>query len=509
MVADDRYRTPDTDLLIVGAGPAGLAAAIAARAAARAQGTTLRIDVIDKASDPGSHALSGAIVDPEPLRLLGGGDRLLSDAITVPRLRLVALRPQTAHVVPSACVPRFLTGGGCFVHLPTLVRSLTALAAERGVQVHSGLAVQGLAYHQGRVTGVHIGEGNPQRRQTVRGVCEQITARQVLIADGANGVCSAAARLQAGLAPQVWSLGIKWLLHDRCADRPSCDHLFGWPLPPTQCGGGFCYRPGDGLAHVGLVVPLSRHAPQRDPVAYWEQLQAHPYIQARCRSPILCAGARLLPEGGSISMGPLCVPGALLAGDAAGLVDARRQRGVELALLSGMAAGRTAVLSAHTAVDTMERTYRRLLGQMGVMRHLRRGRNFRQVFDVPAGMLLSPVQELLPVQLPHRTQRTRNRGRPDRRRSKDVLSQWSRGRYPRHVLPHVGLNDPSQCLTCAHRWGQPCISTCPAGVFAPRRDGHIGIAHDNCVHCRSCAAICPQGVVDWTVPAEGSGPRLC
>ncbi len=494
-------------VLIVGAGPAGLAAALAARARLRARGDHGRVVVIDKAPAPGAQAVSGCMCEAALVhRLLGAAAPSLLEAagaVPVPRVDLVGLLPRHAWRLPPLLVPPFLRQGGIWLDLPRFCAALTALAARRGIEVYTGLAAQGLVFERGRAIGVLIGEGNPQARPSKRGTCECIIADSIICADGACGVATASLRRHLAFdRPQAWSLGLRMTLRDPGHHPPAWEHLAGWPLPPGACGGGFCYRPGNGETHLGLILPLESVPPGHDPHSVMNALRTHPYLATRCDDLMQTAGARLLPEGGWAAIGPLSAPGVLVAGDAAGLVDGRRQRGVEWAIASGMAAG------AALGSPAPHRHYRALLQHTGVLPALRRGRNFRQVFALPGGPLLAPFQELLPFQLPISRARHRDPKPPGRHPDTDRLAWWARCRYPRHVLPHIGQRHPMLCQDCLRRQRAICLSRCPGGVFRATRDQRIITSHEQCLHCRTCAVICPHDNVLWTAPAEGAGPAL-
>ncbi|MFW5859036.1 MAG: 4Fe-4S dicluster domain-containing protein [Planctomycetota bacterium] len=492
--------------LVVGAGPAGLAAALTARRALRRAGRPDRVVVLDKAPQPGAHCVSGAICDPAALDLLLGRQaapvRARACAATVAGIELHLLTPGHALRLPRLLVPPFLRTGGLFVEVPALVAALETVAADRGVEIYHGLAVQAPWWRDGRLAGVLVGEGNPQRRPSTRGTVERIPADCTIVADGACGNLSEIlGRGRRRDARRVWSLGLKAVF---AHDAPTgFAHLAGWPLGPLACGGGFCYRPGDGRVHAGLIAPIGPGEPPCDPVALWRELRAHPLLREWCgTAPPLSTGARLLPESGLRSAGPFAGPGWLAVGDAAGLVDARRQRGLELALRSGVAAGR-AVAQADPGAACPA-----LLDRLGVFAALRRARNFRQAFALPGGPALACVQEFLPLAPPHRRGRQRLRHPPTRNRSKDVFAARARCRYPRHALPHVAVGDTASCRDCIDRFGAPCVSVCPGGVYACGADRQIRASHENCLHCRACAVACPHAAIAWSPPAEGGGPCL-
>ncbi len=521
---------PDLDVLVVGAGPAGLSAAIRVRQRLTDAGQDASVAVLDKAAAPGYHNLSGAIVEPAALDELlpdWRTDRTrFADQVTpVEQDELYVLTDRGALALPPRLVPGSLRHAG---DVTLSVSRLAAFLADRanrlGVEVYHGFPAGDLLVESGRVVGVRLVDqgldaaGHPQSNFLAG---EEVRATVTVVADGSHGVLSTAlATLDATPRdPQVYGLGIKAVVQFGGSNPFGTNrvlHTLGSPTPRGVFGGGFLYSLGARQVAVGLILGLDWPYVDLDPRAAFEAFRSHPFIARLLEgSTTVATGARTIPEGGYYALGPLAVPGALVVGDAAGFVNEAKLKGVHYAMRSGMCAG-DAIADAWLAGAPLDHAgvrYRRLLDERGILDELRHARNYRQGFrwGMAPGAALSVMGDRLPVHL---------RMKPDREATR--RGARLRNRAPRAVdgagfvsltgtshredePSHVTLLDPARCATCGDVHAA-CTSFCPGEVYR-WSGGRIVVSPSNCLHCMTCTIKCPQDNIRWVPPEGGEGPR--
>ncbi|MDH3284933.1 MAG: 4Fe-4S dicluster domain-containing protein, partial [Acidobacteriota bacterium] len=310
----------------------------------------------------------------------------------------------------------------------------------------------------------------------------------------------------------------------------------GWPLSSDTFGGAFCYGMSDGLVSLGLVAGLDSPDPRLNVHEKLQQLKTHPFFRTLLEGGDLVSfGAKAIPEGGYWAVPKLVVDGAMLLGDSAGLVNAMRLKGIHLSIESGMAAADAALDAlADDDVSTVKlMAYDRRVRDGAIGQELYRVRNFRQAYQrgLWRGMLHTALQML-----------TRGRGISDRypaeedhrrtRRLRDYRNgavtaleldgsylldkmadlYYSGTRHEENQPPHLVVLDPDLCAgRCQEEFGNPCVKFCPAGVYEMVADGDAGrrlhLNFSNCVHCKICDIADPYGVIVWTTPEGGDGPR--
>ncbi len=359
----------EVDVAIVGGGPAGLAAAIHLVREARRRGADEpAIALLEKAPEMGAHSLSGAVMDPRGLDALLPGWRerapVEGEVREEAMLFLTATRALALPYVP----PAMHHAGGLIVSLQKLVAWLEAEAEELGVNVFAGFAAAALLREEGRVVGVRTGDRGVDRRGEPKGNFEpgyDVRARLTLLADGVRGNLSQAliraARLDEGKNPMIYAGGAKeiWRLPAGRVRGGRIWHTMGWPLPSHTFGGAFLYEMQGDLVSLGLVAGLDSPDPRLNVHERLQELKTHPFFREYLEGGELVSyGAKAIPEGGYWAIPRLAVDGALLLGDAAGLVNALRLKGIHLAIESGMAAAEVALDRSATSARRTSRGWR-------------------------------------------------------------------------------------------------------------------------------------------------------
>jgi electron-transferring-flavoprotein dehydrogenase len=344
--------TMDFDVVIVGAGPAGLSAAIRLKQLAAAAGRELSVVVLEKGSEVGAHILSGAVIDPVGLSKLIPDWKAKGAPVETPvsEDRFYYLGPAGVLRIPNFVMPPLMSNHGNYIaSLGNLCRWLGEQAAEMGVEVYPGFAAAELLYSErGAITGVATGDmgvgkdGQPTDRFT-RGM--ELKGKYTIVAEGARGSLSkmlmAKFGLTEGCQPQKYGIGLKELWEVRPeAHKPGLvQHTLGWPLDDRTGGGSFLYHYGANLVSVGFVVHLNYQNPYLSPYGEFQRFKTHPAIRDTFEGGKRIAyGARALTEGGWQSIPKLVFPGGVLVGCAAGFMNVPRIKGSHNAMLSGIAA---------------------------------------------------------------------------------------------------------------------------------------------------------------------------
>ena len=538
--------TLDVDVLIVGAGPAGLSAALRlAQLQTQHGGTPLSVAVLEKAREAGAHSLSGAILDPSTLRdLLPGFAERGAPLETQVRGERVALLTRGWSLPLPVVPPPLRNHGNYVISLNAFVRWLASQAAGEGIDIFTGFAGQDVLMDGSRVAGVRTGDrgvgrdGNP-KPGFEPGV--DITARVTIFCDGVRGNLTKTVlrrlALGGGRQPEQYAIGVKelWDVPSGRLEPGTVVHTLGYPLRREEFGGGFIYAmPGNRLS-LGLVVGLDYRDPRFDPHAAFNQFKRHPYVSRLLEGGQLVRyGAKALPEGGWSTVPQVYTDGALLAGDAAGFVNSMRLKGIHLAMRTGMLAAETAfaaVRSGDTSARTL-RAYEEAINRSAVRAELYPVRSVHQGFGhgLWAGLAVAGLALLTGGRWPGdlRGHAGHDRMRPlasyagaspepaapvDRRLTFDTVTNVHHSGtsheedQPGHLLVHTEV-----CSTiCGPEYGHPCTRFCPANVYeiAEGGDGapRLQINASNCVHCKTCDIMDPYAVITWVPPEGGGGPQ--
>jgi len=524
------------DVVIVGAGPAGLACAIRFKQLK----PDTNICVLEKGSSVGAHSLSGAVLEPGPLDALLPNWRTEYPGMKVPAVEDdVRLMTRTGSFkLPKWAVDLspMKNHGNFIISLGQLTPWLAQQAESLGVDVFPGFAAaEALIDEHGTVVGVRIGDmglnkdGTPGPNYTP-GV--EIRARTTVLAEGSRGSISKQLikrfNLRESIDPPTFGLGFKelWQLPPGRVQPGRIEHAFGWPLDPNTYGGSFLYHLDQDRVYVGYVVGLDYRDPRLKPFEAFQQFKHHPRIKPLLEGgEILAAGARTIAAGGYQSLPKLEMPGALLIGDAAGTLNVFKIKGIHQAIRSGaLAAEHLAERGESTGYDARWRSSE---GH----RELREVRNFKPGFK--KGLYFAIVNAAIEALLKGRTPWTlRNSADWSALERLDAFSSPDRGWVERTLPPrdrlasvyfagnehdesqpvHLKVHDTSICIErCTKEFGNPCQNFCPAAVYEIVQDAQGGrrlqINAANCVHCKACDIKDPYEIITWTTPEGGSGPN--
>jgi electron-transferring-flavoprotein dehydrogenase len=533
------------DVAIVGAGPAGLAAAIHLKQLA----PDVSVVLVEKGSEVGAHILSGAVIDPIGLdRLLPewrGEDTPIKTAVSADHFYM--LGSSGAIRLPNILMPPLMSNHGNFVvSLGDVCRWLATKAEALGVEIFPGFAATEVLYSQkGAVVGVATGDmgiskDGHAKASFTRGV--ELRAKYTLFAEGARGSLTKMLLKRFGLdegrEPQKYGIGLKELWQVAPGKhRPGLvQHTFGWPLDRRTGGGSFLYHLGDNLVSVGFVVHLNYANPYLNPFEEFQRFKTHPLVRDTFEGgKRLAYGARALTEGGYQSVPKLAFPGGALIGCGAGFMNVPRIKGSHNAILSGMLAAESVAeaLKAVRANDELA-AYEAAWRSSDIGSDLFKVRNAKPLwsrFGTYLGITLAgldmwtnsllrasifgtlkhgkadysslrPAAQCAPIAYP----------KPDGKITFDRLSSvfLSNTNHEEDQPPHLKVADPALQKRSEHDvYAGPSARYCPAGVYEWVEEGgapRYVINAQNCVHCKTCDIKDPNQNITWVPPEGGGGP---
>lgn len=536
------------DVLIVGAGPAGLAAALRVKQVAQQAGQEISVCVLEKGAQIGAHILSGAVIDPVSLNELLPDWREQGAPLTTPvsKDEFFVLGERRAWRMPAVSLPPLMANHGAYIiSLGEFCQWLGSQAEAAGVEIYAGYAAQEILYgEQGEVAGVITGDmgrtaNGEEGPQFAPGI--EIQARYTLIAEGVRGSLTRDLeqrfQLRKHSSPSKYGLGIKevWRISAEKHQPGLVQHSLGWPLAADTGGGSFIYHYGDGLVSIGFVVHLDYANPHLSPFDEFQRFKTHPAIRPLLEGgKRLAYGARAISEGGVQSWPELAFPGGALIGCSAGMVNVPRIKGIHNAMKSGMLAAEAVVsaLAAHRSHDRLAE-YPVALRNSRVWHDLYAVRNVKPMlsrFGTTLGMLFGGIEMWLaaagvrlPWTLRHRQadhactrpaadMPTIDYPHPDGKISFDKLGSIALSNITHdHDQPcHLHLLDKTEAVAISiEKFDAPEQRYCPAGVYEivvkdERRQ--LQINAQNCIHCKACDIKDALQNIVWTPPEGGSGP---
>jgi electron-transferring-flavoprotein dehydrogenase len=531
----------EVDILFIGAGPANLAGAIKLKQLLNWAGLNLSVVIIEKAEKIGQHHLSGAIFEAQVLNeLLPGWQddkedkfvaKLLSSRII--KDKLYFLKDKSSAIrIPDRFIPRSLRNNNAYaVSISELVSWLSGIAKKLGVEIYTGFAAKEVVVENGRVIGIKLGEkGLDKERCPLSNYvpAETIEAKVTVLGEGSAGLLAEDVvrlfELSAGRNPQIYSLGVKEII--RLPEKNAFGanrviHTLGFPMPSDIYGAGSIYSMRDNLVAVALVMSLDWRYANLSPQLELQIFKSHSMVKNFLKGgEVMAYGAKTFPEGGYYSVPQLVADGVIIVGDAAGLTNAKKRKGLHYAIKSGIAAA-NAIYQAIEKQDYTThslKTYHDLLNESFVMKELYASRNYRQIFSKTGrfgyylGAPLSFFQSWIPDRLStnpsyegmRRVQLDRqSAGGIDRLTAVGLSGTTHREDEPSHITFREGSSHES----CFKDFGcYPCASFCPAEVYRFEDDKLI-LSPSNCLHCQTCRLKCPYQLINWEVPEGGDGPR--
>ena len=541
----------EVDVLIVGAGPAGLSAALRlAQLQQQKGGEPLSIAVLEKAREAGAHALSGALLDPSTLKdLIPDFEAKGAPLATPVHEDNIYFLTESSKLRLPITPPPFVNHGNYIISLNQFTKWLSAQVEAAGLDLFMGFAAQHPLYDGARVIGVRTGDRGVGKDGKPKAAFEpgaDIHAKVTIFADGVRGHLTKQLirDLQLGLesAPATFAIGLKELW-DVPKDRlkpGTVIHTLGYPLREEEFGGSWLYAMPEGRISIGFVVGLEYKDPLFDPHAAFQHFKRHPYIKSILEGgQVIRAGAKALPEGGWNTQPKLFFDGGLIVGDAANFVNSTRLKGIHLAMRSGMHAAETAFEAVRAGDTSTTRLggYKALVDAGPIRAELHPVRNVHQAFGAGllvgsayAGIAMFTKGRMLPDLRGHSGNKAvkkidsyygmskrdilvpSNAAPIDRKLTFDkvTLAHYSGTHHdedqPSHLLVHTEV-----CHTiCGPEFGHPCVKFCPANVYEMVDNGSGGlrlqINASNCVHCKTCDIMDPYGVITWVAPEGGEGP---
>jgi electron-transferring-flavoprotein dehydrogenase len=533
----------DFDIVIVGAGPAGLAASIKLAQLSQEHQHPLNICVIDKGETVGAHILSGAVLEPRALKELIPDWLDKNPPLHTPVVedQFLLLTQHKAWRLPTP--PQMHNEGNYIISLGLLCRWLAEQAEQLGVNIFPGFAATEIIYDNDRVIGIITGDkgldrcGNPKPNYQP-GI--ELRAQQVIFAEGCRGSLTQTLfprfNLREGIDPQTYGIGIKelWEIPPELHHKGRVSHSIGWPLDNKTYGGSFVYHLGKNLLALGFVIGLDYENPYLNPYEEFQRFKTHSSIRPLLENGRRIAyGARTLVEGGIQSIPKLTFPGGLIIGDAAGFLNVPKIKGIHNAMKSGMVAAESLFPLLQNSQQSECTAYIENIKKSWLWEDLYKVRNIRPALRAGLwpGLIYSALDTYV---LRGRAPWTFKHKVPDNLSLKKAAT-CQRINYPKHDnkitfdLPasvflanvsydenqpyHLKLKDKYNVPIKINldEYASPETRYCPAGVYEilynEKNEPRLQINGGNCIHCKACDIKDPTQNIRWTPSEGGSGPN--
>ncbi|CAG8738250.1 772_t:CDS:2, partial [Cetraspora pellucida] len=540
----------ETDVVIVGAGPAGLSAAIRLKQLANSEGKEIRVVVIEKASELGAHTLSGAVIEPRALNELIPDWKDQNAPLNQPALKdsLRLLTEKSSYPLPH--LSQMSNKGNYITSLNNFVKWLGKQAEDADVEIYPGFAASEVLYNDdGSVCGIATNDMGLDKNFKPKDNFERgmkFKAKVTLLAEGCHGSLTKTLmrkfNLRENRQPQTYGIGIKevWEIVPEKRIPGLVFHSVGYPLDFKTYGGGFMYHMEDNIVQIGFVVALDYQNPHLSPYKEFQKYKLHPYIKKFLEGgKCIAYGARALNEGGYQSIPKLVFPGGALIGCTAGFMNVPKIKGTHTAMKSGMLAAEAAydaIISNKSESGPVTLTaYEKSIEDSWVYKELYKVRNIRPSFSNPLGLWggliysgldmmflkgripwtfkhhldyasLKPAKECKPIEYP----------KPDGVISFDLLESVSRSgtNHAENQPVHLRVRDKTIPVERNLKiFGGPESRFCPAGVYefvddeTNPSEKRLQINSQNCVHCKTCDIKDVSQNIDWVTPEGGDGPK--
>ncbi|HWR13339.1 MAG TPA: electron transfer flavoprotein-ubiquinone oxidoreductase [Terriglobales bacterium] len=551
----------EADVVIVGAGPAGLACALRLSQLIDAHNERYpnaplskeNIYVLEKARELGAHCLSGALLDPRSMReLLPGFESEAPLDAEVTREAVYFMTEKSQFKLPIT-PPPLRDHGNYVISINKFVKWLGEKVEPTGITIFTGFAGSELLIEDDRVVGIRTDDKGVDKMNQPKGNFEpgyDLRSKVVILAEGPRGSCTKQLiqryELDKGRYPQTYGVGVKelWEVLPGKIAPGEVIYTMGWPLTSKEYGGAWIYGSKDNTVSLGFVTGLDYPDPRLDPQKVLQSFKQHPFVASLLEGgKMIRYGAKSLPYGGWNAIPPVAGDGWMIIGDSAGFLNSQRLKGIHLAIKSGMLAAETAfdAMLANNFSAAQLAAFQKRVESSWIEQELYPVRNFHQGFEKGfwMGMLHAGLQQF-----------TGGLGlggkyhaRPGHERMKPIATQPADGDGRKQLLDsakgdgkltfdkltdlyhsgtkheedqpaHLVIHDTNICNErCIHEFGSPCQHFCPANVYeiidsSDTKSGkRIHLNPSNCVHCKTCDIMDPYQIITWVPPEGGGGPN--